>query len=260
MSDNWTIPPGWYPDPGSGPGAMRWWDGHAWTGHVQHPLPPPPPSPAALAEAAVMTEEGAARNARVGALVWGVGAAVQAVVGALYTAALISSLRDQWDRLGRPGGSRTFTNPGGAWYPLLTIGLNVTTLVVFVGFVLTVIWVHGAVTAAERLGRPGPRSAGWAVAGFFIPVVSLWWPYTSVRALVPDGHPARRSAARWWACYLAGTALYLVAFVVAIFSWPIGLVLSVAAAGLQLAGALSLRQTITSVTAHHREVLGSPTA
>jgi hypothetical protein len=30
------TPPGWYPD---GRGAVRWWDGNRWTGHVQ-PRPP----------------------------------------------------------------------------------------------------------------------------------------------------------------------------------------------------------------------------
>jgi uncharacterized protein YxjI len=34
-------PPGWYPDPAGGAGT-RWWDGQAWTEHVQQPAPPPP--------------------------------------------------------------------------------------------------------------------------------------------------------------------------------------------------------------------------
>jgi uncharacterized protein YxjI len=38
-------PPGWYPDP-SGSAGTRWWDGQAWTEHVQQAAPsvPPPPS------------------------------------------------------------------------------------------------------------------------------------------------------------------------------------------------------------------------
>mgnify|MGYP001553846043 CR=1 FL=1 len=31
------IPPGWYADPSGGDG-QRWWDGSAWTSHVQAPL------------------------------------------------------------------------------------------------------------------------------------------------------------------------------------------------------------------------------
>ena len=38
---------GWYADP-NGPGDWRWWDGQAWTHHVQAPaLPPTAPAPAA---------------------------------------------------------------------------------------------------------------------------------------------------------------------------------------------------------------------
>ncbi len=44
MSTN-TAPPGWHPDPSNPGGAFRWWDGIAWTDHVQPAaLPAPPPA------------------------------------------------------------------------------------------------------------------------------------------------------------------------------------------------------------------------
>jgi uncharacterized protein len=38
-----AIPPGWYTDP-ERPGFQRWWDGTAWTSHVQAAGVPPPGS------------------------------------------------------------------------------------------------------------------------------------------------------------------------------------------------------------------------
>lgn len=44
-----TTPPGWYPDPSSGPGALRYWTGTEWSMQVALPstvkVPPLPPAP-----------------------------------------------------------------------------------------------------------------------------------------------------------------------------------------------------------------------
>lgn len=44
-----SVAPGWYPDPAAGgapTGTLRWWDGTAWTEHVQAAAPQPPqPAP-----------------------------------------------------------------------------------------------------------------------------------------------------------------------------------------------------------------------
>lgn len=42
MSTN-STPPGWHPDPSNPSAAVRWWDGVAWTQHVQAVAPAPMP-------------------------------------------------------------------------------------------------------------------------------------------------------------------------------------------------------------------------
>jgi Protein of unknown function (DUF2510) len=35
MGDRMSVAPGWHPDPSNPAGAVRWWDGSAWTNHTQ---------------------------------------------------------------------------------------------------------------------------------------------------------------------------------------------------------------------------------
>ena len=53
MTTNTNIaPPGWHPDPSNPGGALRWWDGRAWTTHTHQATPTAPqavaPAPAVL--------------------------------------------------------------------------------------------------------------------------------------------------------------------------------------------------------------------
>jgi uncharacterized protein DUF2510 len=51
-----TAPPGWHPDPSNPGGALRWWDGNAWTTHTQQA----PPGAPAVAASPVHPSQGAA--------------------------------------------------------------------------------------------------------------------------------------------------------------------------------------------------------
>jgi hypothetical protein len=44
-----TVPPGWHPDPSNPGGALRWWDGIAWTTHTQQAAPSAPQAAAPAA-------------------------------------------------------------------------------------------------------------------------------------------------------------------------------------------------------------------
>lgn len=39
MTDNFSVPADWYPDPNGGP-MLRWWDGQSWTEHLQSTADP----------------------------------------------------------------------------------------------------------------------------------------------------------------------------------------------------------------------------
>lgn len=51
-----TVPPGWHPDPSNPGGALRWWDGSAWTTHTHQGAPS---APQAVAPAAAWPAGGA---------------------------------------------------------------------------------------------------------------------------------------------------------------------------------------------------------
>jgi hypothetical protein len=92
------------------------------------------------------------------------------------------------------------------------------------GLIVFVVWVHRASTNAMRLGYRLPRSPGWAVAGFFIPIINFWWPYQSTKALLPAADPRRRHAGWWFAAFLVGGVASLgTAALLAFVSIPVGL-------------------------------------
>jgi hypothetical protein len=47
-----TAPPGWHPDPSNPGGALRWWDGGAWTTHTHQAAPSARPAVAPQVAAA----------------------------------------------------------------------------------------------------------------------------------------------------------------------------------------------------------------
>ncbi len=70
------------------------------------------------------------------------------------------------------------------------------------------VWLYRASGNAHASGCPQRRSAGWAIGGWFVPVIFLWFPYQAVADIWRAGQPPERRAgvpwlvAAWWACWL----------------------------------------------------------
>jgi len=221
---------------------QRWWDGHGWTAAVQ-PVPPPPsgglmpPGVGFPTPAEDLNEESAAGRRASLALAGGaVAYGAQYIVSAALFVSFYRSFRN-W--LNAP------TAADGTKPPLVLphlMALNGTSSLISLALmavaVVFLMWFYKAVTVAERLGLPARWSPGWAIGSWFIPIVSLWFPYQSAVDCLPPGHPGRSTLKRWWALWIAtqvmGVATAGIAFVGnSVLAWAaavVGIVVVVAAA------------------------------
>jgi Domain of unknown function (DUF4328) len=84
-------------------------------------------------------------------------------------------------------------------------------LVVLATGIVFIVWLYRARTNADALGgRFQRRGKGWAIGGWFCPIVNLWFPYqivTDVRREA-DGEPKSYPLHRvWWGFWIATGAL-----------------------------------------------------
>jgi hypothetical protein len=70
------------------------------------------------------------------------------------------------------------------------------------------VWLYHASRNAGQSGYPQRRSAGWAIGGWFVPVISLWFPYQVVADIWRAAQPPERRTrtpwlvVAWWTCWL----------------------------------------------------------
>ena len=94
--------------------------------------------------------------------------------------------------------------PKGAGAALFVVGVLLLLNIIPV----FLIWLYHASRNAEQLGHWPRRSAGWAIGGWFIPVVSLWFPCQAVSDLWRAAQPPERRTripwlvVAWWTCWL----------------------------------------------------------
>ncbi len=248
-----TTPPGWYPDPGGPPGArLRWWDGNAWTSHVNANAAPVAPQ-AVVDLAAERGDADRARKAMIaGAALYG----VQFVAVAIVYHAVIHNFFHQIDQAqsGTTATSTTTLSPG---YTLVSLGLNLVSLGLLVVGIIFLVWIHRAATLARRAGLPARHSPGMVVGGFFIPIVNLWFPYQSTADLLPAGHDQRPLVLRWWLLWLGTQFAATVIAFASIASVQIALVVALGGIVLAVSAALAAQQVITAVEEAHGELLGA---
>ena len=211
-----SAPPGWYRDPG-GAAAQRWWDGSRWTGFLA-------PSPAAMAGYWAQSVDATTRSeARIAPWVIPAGClyAVASATSIVLFLASVSTFVHDIRLLFQAGlsGAPAFTQPAA----LQVSNEVVLPLQVLAGIVLLV-WQYRVATTARTLGYPSRHSPGLGVGSWFIPVVSVWFPYQAIRDCLPPGHPARTVVLRAWLGYVFTLLAGPVAIVTA-FAWrPVGVV------------------------------------
>ncbi len=242
-------PPGWYPDPWRA-APSRWWDGVRWTSFTAT-WTRPDESARRRAEAAtsLASEDRIWRWARAGVVLfvavqfaqWGVVLAIMRSFGPQLRTYL---------RTSHPVGS---VPPG---FPSSFAWVYALDAVVMAAAVAFLIWQYSAATTALQLGYPARRSPGLGVGAWFIPIVSLWWPYQALSDCLPYDHPARGSAIYAWLGYVFGGIFFSAGVVTDIFSLVPAIILMAVGAGLYACAAVLGTRLVRAITADHRRALG----
>lgn len=263
-----STAPGWYADPVTH-GLLRWWDGNSWGSDTApdpsyfaappspYPMAPPPvyiPVIGPNSATDLRDEERSGRRAAMAVLIAGFCYPVVFITIAAQASDTLRQFHDWWiEVIHTPAG----TNPP---QPPPSLGatstaVNILQLGMLIVGILYLLWFSKAATVAGRIGLPAARRPVWAVLGFLVPVVNLWFPYQVARDLTPIGSPARTTAKVWWACYLGMSFGALPIYIVAWFSTTGAIVTAIGASGLAIAAALKARQLIFEVNASHRAIL-----
>jgi Protein of unknown function (DUF2510)/Domain of unknown function (DUF4328) len=209
-----AAPAGWYPDAHQ-PGYLRWFDGRSWTADVHPGVPVPylPAIPAPSPPDDLASERSARPWAKLGVCILAFYGPFVALLYALTFRSFWHGITNAFDtaRLHQGQNVATPVFPSGVWV------LDLASLVPLGGMVATMVWMYRAALMGKRLGMPMTLDPVWAVVGWLVPVVQIWFPYKVIAGTVPPGDPARRSAGRWWALYIVGGFLFGIVGVVLAF-------------------------------------------
>ena len=180
-----SSPAGWYPAP-DGSSATWFWDGARWTPPGQqpglHPVTTAGFTKMAVATQALLIVCGALSLVTVGVETLGISAATSYLNG--QDAAI--DLLGNYDQ----------------------ISFVVTILSAIALLATGILWVLWQYRAAKQVNGQTRRSPGWHAGSWFVPVISLWFPFQNISDL---WRAAGRSRpwwqSLWWLCWLASTLL-----------------------------------------------------
>jgi hypothetical protein len=241
-----ALPPaGWYRDP-NGASAWRYWDGSTWTDHVSSWGPEAVDVPPG---ARVGEERRWARYAK-----WAFVAFVPFQVGGTVLSAV------QYDRIyhgtlltDQAPKDANLLSPSSIGGPYVLCAVAVLGLTLLLGY-----WCMQAARAAKSLGIPIARGPGWAMAGWVIPILNLWWPPQTIRSFAKDrtqlGH-----VVGWWICWIVAVIAGTIGVIVAGSSdLSASIPFLVVSATSVLSFALLGVQVVDMVLAVHEQALPEP--
>ena len=191
---------GWYADP-QDPALLRWWDGAGWTMHTHDPAVPTAhhgPLPRWWGGLTVALQLG---------LLLDLAASLYVLYVDQEILAFVDELRLRPDSVVEADGARI---------DRLMIFSSLELLPWLVTGILFVIWTY-TLHHSARMDRSVLRhGSGWAIGGWFVPVLNFWRPFQVVldvrRGATGDADlPVTRTLGWWWATFLAAYATNVVA-------------------------------------------------
>lgn len=187
---------GWLPDPVR-PDLDRWWDGDEWTTFTRSVFSLYP-NPAHRIKA----EREAVPLAKLGLLLFMVAVFVYQISEFVFDTDFPDPLNIT------PEGQHSLFSyaapiPGGEILAEMAVAAAI------VGYCLIVLWLYRCVQSGRSFRLPVTRRPSWAIYGFLVPLVNLWFPYQVLRDSVPADSPNRRRIKKWW---IAGAAYVVVAY------------------------------------------------